>query len=172
MEPLVRVHLHVVDASEEKNLKKPILVLRSLAAFSLFVFISFIMPYAFIEGRESNPNTFEMMKEIVYITIFVSLVPYGLWTGSYVIEVYKDSIVRKKGFGIFGEDVFYMKNIKQCRTRVNSNGRLTRVVLQFRNGKNVQFHQFQSRFMDALFYLRDTYPQIMDAAVEDGPWSL
>ena len=98
--------------------------------------------------------------------------PFVIWTSSYVFEVYEDKIIKKKLFGLFGVDLFDMRNLQACRTRVDSNGRLTRLVLLYNDGRLVQFHKFQPKFLDVLKFFHSNYSQIMDNADEDGPWSL
>lgn len=82
---------------------------------------------------------------------------YCLYISLYIIELSDDYFTVTKKFFNKSEKKYYLKNIKNIKIRTNYNNNIVNITIYFSNNKNIQIHQFQRNFKNAIYVINTRF---------------
>jgi hypothetical protein len=132
--------------------EQPPLVLHSKWVFAALSAGCLLYAYVFVELVSYLPDGAFVFS--VYALFGAGLV-YTTWASANVIELSQDGLAVSAMLGLGSPTKLKMDDVRRMLVRPNNFNRVTRVVLEFADGRKVQLHQYQKNFEAARMFLTD-----------------
>lgn len=135
----------------------PTIVLHSRWIFGLLAAGCLLYAYVFGELFADLPRG--MLVFVVYAVLGVGLA-YTTWECTTVVTVGRDGFTSSRLFGMGSSSMLQAKDIRRILVRPDNFDRITRVVIEFADGRKIQLHQYQKNFEVARVFLGQQFGEV------------
>lgn len=132
--------------------KQPLFVLQSKGVFAALFAGCLLYAWVFVELVGFLPDGAFLFS--VYALFGAGLV-YSTWASANVIEISQEELSVSAILGLRPPKKLKINNVRRILLRPNNVNRITRVVIEFADGRRVQLHCHQKNFEAARIFLID-----------------
>lgn len=147
--------------------EQPAIVLQSRWIFGLLAAGCLLYAYVFAELVADLPRG--MFVFVVYALLGIGLA-YTTWASTTVVTVGRDQFTSSRLFGMRQASTLKTKDIRRILVRPDNFDRITRVVIEFADGRRVQLHQYQRNFEAARIFLTQQFGDVPNEV--QSKWAL